>query len=168
MIHVCSLALLPSVVTQTGARHVVTLLGNETNVNCPDCIPRDNHLWLRMHDIVSPIDGHIIPAEDHVGDLLRFVRNWDRAAPMVVHCYAGISRSTAAAFTTVCALNPRRDEREIALEIRQASPTACPNTRIVAYADKLLGREGRMIAAVESIGRGVIAEEGVPFSLSLE
>ena len=87
---------------------------------------------------------------------------------MVVHCYAGISRSTAAAFASVCALNPRRDEFAVAQALREASPTAYPNPRIVALADDLLGRDGRMTAAVEAIGRGAIAAEGVPFRLDLE
>jgi len=67
----------------------------------------------------------------------------------------------------VCALNPERDERLIARELRRASPTALPNIRIVTLADDLLGREGRMIAAIESIGRGAPAAEGLPFRLHL-
>jgi len=109
-----------------------------------------------------------LPDERHVADLLTFVRQWDRRAPLVVHCYAGISRSTASAFASVCALNPHRDENTIALALRRASPTATPNIRIVALADRLLGRNGRMVAAVEMIGRGVMAEAGIPFRLELE
>ena len=95
------------------------------------------------------------------------MRSWDRAAPLVVHCWAGISRSTAAAFVSVCALRPERDEREIAWAIRRASPTAMPNIRIVTFADAMLQRKGRMVAAVEAIGRGVECYEGHPFRLDL-
>jgi predicted protein tyrosine phosphatase len=104
----------------------------------------------------------------HVADLLNFVRGWDRRAPLVVHCFAGISRSTASAFASVCALNPQRDEIAIARALRRASPTATPNVRIVSLADRLLGRKGRMIAAVETIGRGISADEALPFELELE
>src|SRR4029077_1502074 len=97
-----------------------------------------------------------------------FVRNWDRKAPLVVHCYMGISRSTASAFASICALNPHRDEQSIAQALRRASPTATPNVRIVSLADRLLGRDGRMIAATETIGRGVFAAEAEPFGLDLE
>jgi len=121
-----------------------------------------------MHDISSPLDGYIFPEEAHVADLLDFVRRWDRRAPLVVHCYAGISRSTASAFASVCALNPHRDENSIALALRSASPTATPNARIVSLADRLLGRDGRMVAAIETIGRGVLATEGTPFRLDLD
>jgi predicted protein tyrosine phosphatase len=167
MIHVCSLARLHSTVKKTGARHVVTLLGMEDHIERPDGVPAGNHLFLRMHDISEPRDGHVAPDAAHVANLVEFVHGWDRAAPLVVHCWAGISRSTAAAFVSVCALKPDRDEREIALAIRRASPTATPNIRIVTFADTMLDRKGRMVAAVEAIGRGTIAEEGVPFRLDL-
>jgi predicted protein tyrosine phosphatase len=100
--------------------------------------------------------------------LLNFVRDWDRAAPLVFHCYMGISRSTACAFASVCALNPRRDEANIAQALRRASPSATPNARIVSLADELLGRRGRMIAAIENIGQGVFGGEAAPFRLDLE
>ena len=43
-----------------------------------------------------------------------------------------------------------RDEAEIARTIREASPTAMPNARIVSIADRLLKRDGRMVSAVET------------------
>lgn len=168
MIHVCSLARLDDTVEETGAQHVVSLLGDETRVLRPRGIAAENHLWLRLHDISSPIDGYILPSEQHVGELLTFVRGWNRAAPLVVHCFAGISRSTASAFATACALNPQRKETVIAEALRLASPTATPNIRIVALADRLLDRGGRMIAAIEAIGMGAMAAEAVPFRLDLE
>jgi predicted protein tyrosine phosphatase len=128
----------------------------------------ENHLRLRLHDISFPLDGYILPEEEHVADLLQFVSDWDRGAPLVVHCFAGISRSTASAFASVCALNPHRDESSIARALRRASPTATPNIRIVSLADRLLGRGGRMVAAIETIGRGILAEEAMPFRLDLE
>jgi predicted protein tyrosine phosphatase len=167
IIHVCSLARMQSTVDKTGARHVVTLLGVEDYLDRPSGIPAGNHLFLRMHDISEPRDGHVAPDAEHVETLVEFVRGWDRTAPLVVHCWAGISRSTAAAFVSVCALQPERDEREVAWAIRRASPTATPNIRIVTFADAMLQRKGRMVAAVEAIGRGALADEGVPFRLDL-
>jgi predicted protein tyrosine phosphatase len=158
---------LQETVDDVGARHVVTLLGDE-RVERPLGIAPENHLRLRLHDISSPLDGYVLPDEAHVAELLAFVRSWDRRAPLVVHCFAGISRSTASAYASVCALNPDRDEARIAWALRRASPTATPNSRIVALADRLLGRNGRMTAAIESIGRGEAAEAATPFRLDLE
>jgi predicted protein tyrosine phosphatase len=168
MIHVCSLARLHRTVEETGARHVVTLLKDINLVQRPTSITLDNHLILGMDDIIEALDGYVAPADEHVTSLIAFAQRWDRAAPLVMHCYAGISRSTAGAFVTACALNPRRDERAIARALRLASATATPNARIVALADSMLGRGGRMVAAIESIGRGVIAHEADPFRLDLE
>jgi len=168
MIHVCSLARLHPTVETTGARHVVTLLRDIHLVSRPSTIALDHHLVLAMDDISMPLEGYCAPANEHVTELVKFLRGWDRRTPLVMHCYAGISRSTAGAYVAVCALNPHRDESAIATELRRASPTASPNTRIVELADRLLGRSGRMIRAIGAIGRGIEAYEAHPFRLDLE
>ena len=167
MIHVCSLARLYDTVDETGARHIVTLLRLTDRVERPRQIAPENHLVLSIDDISMPIDGYTLPGEEHIGRLIDFVGAWDRQAPMVVHCYAGISRSTAGAFVAACALNPARDEREIAWALRRASRTAQPNARIVSIGDRLLKRDGRMVQAIETIGPGQVALEGRPFRLDL-
>lgn len=168
MIHVCSLSRLHETVASIGASHVVTLLKDTDRVQRPGGVEAHNHLILGMDDITGPLEGYVAPAGEHVTRLIAFVRGWDRAAPMVVHCYAGISRSTAAAYVAACALNPGCDEAMIAARLRLASPTATPNARIVALADQVLAREGRMSSAIEHIGRGIMAVEGDPFRLELE
>jgi len=168
MIHVCSLSLLHRTVQETGARHVVTLLRDVHLVTRPESVEADKHLVLGMDDIPEPADGYIAPCEEHVERLIAFARGWDRSAPLVVHCYAGISRSTAGAFVTACALNPSRAELRIAQELRRRSNTASPNRRIVSIADGLLGRNGRMVEAIDAIGPATAAYEAVPFQLELE
>jgi predicted protein tyrosine phosphatase len=121
-----------------------------------------------MDDITEEMDGFVAPCDWHIEQVLSFVRGWDRGAPLVIHCYAGISRSTASAFAAVCALNPHRDEMTIARQIRAASPIASPNRLIVSLADKALGREGRMLRAIEEMGPGSMTVEGRPFRIDLE
>jgi predicted protein tyrosine phosphatase len=72
------------------------------------------------------------------------------------------------AYVAACALNPNRNELAIAQALRRASPTASPNIRIVTLADRLLARNGRMVAAIAAIGQGAMAYESVPFRLELE
>ena len=168
MIHVCSLARLHATVDETGARHIVTLLRLTDRVQRPNHIHPENHLVLAVDDIAAPMDGYTVPGEEHVERLIDFVGHWDRAAPMVVHCFAGISRSTAGAYVAACVLNPQRDEMQIAQAIRHASRTAQPNPRIVSIADRLLQRDGRMVHAVEAIGPGQAAAEGDPFRLDID
>jgi predicted protein tyrosine phosphatase len=103
-----------------------------------------------------------------VEEFLAFLSAWDRTRPLVLHCYAGISRSTAAAYIAACALHPDRDEAELAQRLRRLSPSATPNRRLVAVADEVLGRDGRMVAAIAAIGRGADAFEGEPFCLAIE
>lgn len=167
MIHVCPLSRLYATVDETKARHIVTMLRLTDRVTRPSHIEPGNHLVLAVDDIVVPADGFTVPGEEHVQQLIDFATAWDRAAPMVVHCFAGISRSTAGAYVAACALNPERDELQIALAIRRASRTAQPNARIVSIADRLLKRDGRMISAIETIGPGAAAIEGDPFRLDL-
>jgi predicted protein tyrosine phosphatase len=166
-LHVCSLARLSETVRTTGARSLVTLLNIETLVARPAEIDPQRHLYIRIGDITEPLDGHVLPAEEHVEQVIAFARAWDRNEPLVIHCHAGVSRSTAAAFIIACTLAPSRAETEIADAIRRASHTATPNRRIVAIADAMLKRNGRRMAAIERIGRGSDCYEGVPFVLEL-
>jgi predicted protein tyrosine phosphatase len=166
-IHVSSLAKLHDTVARTKARHVVTLINAATVVERPASIAADRHLFIGVSDITEPVDGHIMPGSEHVETLLGFVRQWDRSHPIVIHCWAGISRSTAAAFITGCALFPHLDEMRLARRLREASPSATPNPALVAAADHLLDRKGRMVSAIQAIGRGADAFEGTPFHLPL-
>ena len=167
-IHVCPLSAVPHVVEMHAASHLVTCLKDHHIVETPACIGPGNHMRLHIDDIAQPMDGMVAPDASHVAQLLEFASAWDRQGHMVIHCWAGISRSTAAAFITLCALNPETDEERIARLLREASPTAYPNRLMVRLGDAALGRRGRMLEAVEAIGRGVVATEAVPFSLPVD
>jgi predicted protein tyrosine phosphatase len=166
-LHVCPLSCLHDTVATTSASHLVTLINVGSQVERPASIAADRHLFIGVSDIVEPLEGHILPEAQHIEELLGFVRRWGRESPLVFHCWAGISRSTAGAFIAACALAPERNELDIARALRLASPTATPNARLVALADDVLGRGGRMVDAVRAIGRGAEAMEGAPFMLKL-
>ncbi|HEY3792176.1 MAG TPA: protein tyrosine phosphatase [Bradyrhizobium sp.] len=168
MIHVCSLAALPDTVKATGASHVLTVMAKVDQVQRPESVLEANHLKVAIDDITEAMDGFVAPSDVHIERVLNFVRGWDRCAPLVVHCYAGISRSTASAFAAACALNPHRDEIAIARQIRAASPIAAPNRLIVSLADKALQRQGRMLRALDEMGPGSMIAEGRPFRVELE
>ena len=166
-IYVCPLSRLSETVARSGARHVVTLINDGTKVPRQE-VEADNHLFIGMHDICEPAEGMVCPEESHAETFLNFIRRWDRQAPVVVHCFAGISRSTAGAFSALCAVRPDLEEAEIARRLRSRSPEATPNGRFVALADEILGRDGRMVRAVQAIGRGAEAFEGSVFCLRLD
>ena len=166
-LYVCSLTKVVETVRMSGARSLVTILTAGASMARPCEIAPQRHLRIAVSDIESPMEGHILPATTHIEQLLDFAQAWDRVAPLVIHCYAGVSRSPAAAFIMACALTPTRSERDVALNLRQASPTATPNLRLIALADRIMDRRGRMIEAIASIGRGVECFEGTPFALEL-
>src|SRR5688572_33482600 len=123
-IHVCPLNAVPDVVATFEAAYLLTCLPGEVRVETPTGIRPENHARLFIHDIAEPIDGHVAPDAEHVAQLIAFAAAWDRQGAMVIHCWAGISRSTAAAFIALCALNPEAPEAQIARLLREASPTA--------------------------------------------
>ena len=168
VLHVCPLRALPALVVRANASHLISLLQDDIVLERPQTILPERHLRVHVHDICEPLEGCVHPDATHIEEIIAFARTWAGRGPMVVHCWAGISRSTAAAYTALCSLNPHLSEELIAERLRRASPTAYPNRLMIHLADQALGRDGRMVAAIEAIGRGVIAAEAVPFALAAD
>lgn len=168
LIHVCPLASVERVVRTTGAMRLISLLDAGATMQRPNAIKESGHLFLGMDDVVGPREGRAAPTREQVERIIEFGEAWDREVPLVIHCYAGISRSTATAYVLIAALAPHRDEVELAQRLRTASPTAMPNPMIIKLADEILGRRGRMDKAIMGIGRAMPADVGVPFSLDVK
>jgi predicted protein tyrosine phosphatase len=148
--------------------HLVSLLSPQHMIETPEGFPAARHLKLGVNDVADPAAGEHPPSRSHIEALLAFSRAWDTQSPLMVHCWAGISRSMASAFTVLCdRLGPGR-EIAIARAIRQRAPHAAPNALLVAHADAVLGRGGAMIAAVNAMGPARMVEEGVLTDLPLE
>lgn len=166
MIIVCPLNLAHAQLDLHEARRAISLLAPGTPFPVFSQLADERHLRLSFHDIVQTMDGQVPPTSADAERLVAFIDGWDQTTPLLIHCWAGISRSTAAAYTALCMARAAEDERSLALELREAAPTATPNRLIVALADALLGRGGRMVRAIEAIGRGEEAFEGTPFTLA--
>ena len=166
-IHVCPLSKVETTLETSGAASVVSLLALRHRVPDIRGIAPEQWLHLALSDIVEATPDHVMPETTHVDALLAFLRAWDRTSPLLIHCYAGVSRSTAAAFIALCALDPATSEADHAQSLRRRSPTATPNPRLIALADVVLNRSGRMVTAVAAIGRGAECYEGVCFSLDI-
>jgi predicted protein tyrosine phosphatase len=164
MIVVSSLSHLESTAAQLQPSHVLTLLSPGHEQGASREPPFERHLQLYFHDIIEPQADLIAPNAGHIGTILEFTQHWSGSSPLLVHCWAGISRSSAAAYMIACARNPGY-ERDIADELRRRAPFATPNRLMVALADRMLARDGRMSAAVDEIGRGAEAFEGMPYTL---
>jgi len=165
MIFVTPLSRLSETLAASGARRMISLQSIGATFNRPPGIEPDAYLQLAMHDIAEEREGFVAPSREQVAAMLTFAKQVSRDEPLLIHCYAGISRSTAAAYVIAAALRPHLNEHALAQDLRRLAPSATPNPRIVALADDLLGRDGRMVAAIRAIGRGAEAFEGTPFTL---
>jgi predicted protein tyrosine phosphatase len=146
--------------------HLVTLLSPEHMVDIHPEFGAARHLRLGVQDIVDSAAGDTPPAEHHILQLLEFGRGWNAGpAPLLVHCWAGISRSTAAAYILACDIAGPGMEATLARILRERAAHAAPNRLMVQIGDELLGRGGKMVDAVDTIGRGSIATEGLLFEM---
>ena len=162
-LHICSLATVHDTLAASKAAHLITVINGQTMLDTPAGIEARRHLKIAVNDISVPQEGLVHPAPEHIEQILRFARDWDHDGDLVVHCWAGISRSSAAAFISACELNEPGKETRIAEAIRAASRTATPNKLMVALADDVMRRRGRMVDAIKSIGTGEMAMAGTPF-----
>jgi predicted protein tyrosine phosphatase len=148
--------------------HLVSLLSPEHMIETPAGFAVGRHLKLGVNDIVDPAAGTAPPRRAHIDALLEFSRGWDARQPLLIHCWAGISRSMASAFTILCdRLGPDR-EIEIARAMRHRAPHAQPNRLLVSHADEALGRGGKMLAALKTMGPPSVVEEGITTVFPLE
>ena len=171
-IHICSLKLVESVAADVSPSHVLSLLGGITPFPpTPRGVDPANHKKMILADISAHEPGMIAPAADHMEEVIAFGQRWAAESggtrPLLVHCFAGISRSTASALTIACALRPNVPERTFADCLRAASASAQPNTLMIDHADGLLRRQGRLSAAVGAIGPGDFSQAGPSFVLML-
>ena len=164
-IYVCAKSQVADAARRLRPSHLITLLDPSDDMPTPEEVLGHCHLRLGVHDIATARPEFVAPDEMHVRELIAFAKLWDRKQPMLVHCWAGISRSTASAYTIACMLNEPGREHDIAMLLRRRAAHAQPNLRIVAIADALLSRDGRMVEAVDAMGPGRIAFEGELFSL---
>lgn len=114
-------------------------------------------LELRFHDVILETPDRIAPEPGHVAELLRFGRDLRAEPPasahLLVHCHAGISRSTAAMTLILAQALPHVPAAEIVAEVLRIRGKAWPNIRMIGFGDAMLGRGGELLAAVPELYR---------------
>ena len=111
-----------------------------------------NRLRRSFNDLETPVDDpdQVLPTLDDVLQIIDFALKMSaRQGSLLVCCQSGISRSTATALTVCAALLGRGKEREAWALVLAARPQARPNRWIVELADRALGRNGKLAAAIE-------------------
>lgn len=151
-IYVCSLADLPGHARALRPSHVVSLAPGFEQPATPERVRPENHLRLELDDIDEPLEDLILPESHHVERLIGFVDRWEGNRPMLIHCAAGVSRSTAAALVALCR-RTSLGEADLAAELRRVAPHAAPNRRIIELADAMLKRQNRLLKAVDALAK---------------
>jgi predicted protein tyrosine phosphatase len=164
---VCPLSGLDDALHSHRPSHLVTLLSPQHMISTPAGFDPARHLRLAIDDVGDPSAADHPPGREHIDRLLVFARAWDGEAPLLIHCWAGVSRSMASAFTVLCDRLGLGHEVEIALAMRRRAPHASPNTLLVRHADEALGRNGRMVAALNVMGQPLMVAEGVTTTFPL-
>jgi predicted protein tyrosine phosphatase len=154
MLTICGIDELPTH-RSSAVSHVLSMI--DPDRDDPDVFthysPHERTL-LRFHDIIDDKADMIAPSPDIVEEVLRFgevLKNTvDQRSNghLLVHCHMGVSRSTAAMLTLMAQAQPDLDEDSLFNELRTIRPIAWPNSRMIGYADDLLGRDGRLVAAL--------------------
>lgn len=161
---VSPLKTIAEVAVRHGAREMISLIAERHDFHRPGVIDPARHFTVAVNDIAfAGKDGLVAPEESHVGAIIGFARGWEQASPLLVHCWMGVSRSPAAALIAALAVAPHLDDFELVRQLRAAAPQATPNARLVEIGDRMLGRDGRLLAAVKAIGRGVDYSGDAPF-----
>ncbi|MDE2228757.1 MAG: dual specificity protein phosphatase family protein [Alphaproteobacteria bacterium] len=149
---------------------LVSLLDAPLMPATPDLIKQENHLKLELNDISDPTEGLILPNEEHVDRLLAFGKNWTPPSErLLIHCWAGVSRSPAALLILLVQKNPGR-EADMVMLVRSRAPHIRPNPRLIELGDRALGCQNRLTSAARSMQETPphdLADRYVEFPVSL-
>jgi predicted protein tyrosine phosphatase len=143
---------------ETGVSHVLSILDPEHPV--PEAFGtygEHARLELRFHDIIQETEGQVLPREEHVAELLAFGRDLLAEPPadaqLLVHCHAGISRSTAAMSLILAQARPDLPAPRILAEVLRIREKTWPNLRVLELGEAMLGRRGELSGAAAAIYR---------------
>ena len=143
---------------ETGVSHVLSILDPEWPV--PEAFGgfgEHAKLELRFHDVIEETPGRVAPERDDVEAILAFGRDLQgepaAAARLLVHCHAGVSRSTASMALLLAQARPSLPAERILQGVLGIRDKAWPNLRILELGDALLGRNGTLPAAAADLYR---------------
>jgi predicted protein tyrosine phosphatase len=162
-IYVTSLFEMPQYVRMLRPSHLISIIQPAYQPDRPDEIENANHHRVGVDDISEPMDDRLLIDSDDVRALVDFIHTWDPdSGSLLVHCWAGVSRSTATAL--IAHVMKTDDPLRAATALRLAAPYAFPNRRIIALADEVLGLNGALIDAREAMGESTESVAEAPLT----
>ena len=111
--------------------------------------PEHVRVTLRFDDIIADVPTMQAPTVEDMRQILALGESMagDSVRHLLVHCHAGVSRSTAAVAVLLSQVNPDLDA-EIFDHIYTIRQKSWPNSLMVRLGDSLLGRDGRLVGAM--------------------
>lgn len=150
------------VAEEVAAVHRVIISDPPSDAPFPDIRWNSDYLYLMLHDTVESAPERVLATESQISALIDFTHRWGGTRPLVVNCYAGRSRSPAALIIVLAAMHSGR-ERQIVDMVANGAPHALPNQHVIELGDRLLGCDGRLIAAVEAMPEPIRGYTGTAF-----
>jgi predicted protein tyrosine phosphatase len=144
---------------EAGVSHVLSIL--DPDWPAPEFGRYGEHarLELRFNDVIEPDAPGTPPAPQHVADVLAFGAGLRAGDHLLVHCHAGVSRSTAALSLILAQARPDRPASDVIGEVVRIRRQAWPNLRMIELGDAMLGRDGALVAAAHARYAAVLARK---------
>tara|TARA_Y100000991_G_C21808174_1_gene278415 strand:- start:51 stop:542 length:492 start_codon:yes stop_codon:yes gene_type:complete len=116
-----------------------SLEDNPLRINNELCL----QLVLCFDDISIPVDDYILPQKKHIEKALDFADSIGNGS-LIIHCVAGISRSSAIALAIIAKSLGIGKEDQAIKELQILNPYCLPNKLVVKLADEILGHEMKL------------------------
>jgi predicted protein tyrosine phosphatase len=152
VIVVCSFWALEETLKLFNPSHIVSLMDHRDAVVAPTDMGAANQLRLGFRDTISTSPRDNPPTPEDIKGLIDFATKWKPSGdPILIHCTAGISRSSAGALIVASKFQPNR-EIELAGHLRNQAPYCIPNKLMIELADRELSLDGNLTSAVAGMG----------------
>lgn len=153
-VSVCGYTELPDFAAH-GVTHVVSLWDGyhaddpKTRLLLETILPAAQVHFGFFNDVFTPFSGDYAPQFGAIREILEFTAQRKSGDYLLVHCAAGVSRSTAIAFAALCQHAGPGLEPDCFRALKRIRSSAAPNPLIVEFADSLLRRNGAMVQATK-------------------
>ena len=139
--------------------HVLSVITLDllNSIKLPDNFDKNNWIVIDMDDIIH-VDAPNAPTKEQVFTILKWGASLPTDAKVLVHCFAGVSRSTACALA-LKVQDHGLDKLDKCIKwLVKHRPNACPNPVITWHADSLLAANGQLFQKAEEIANARIAQ----------
>ena len=149
-VFVCSRTAVSKMTSKVGATHVLSLLDPGIRPFLHPKTDKNNWLLLHFEDNINECELNG-PTRNDVKHILEWSKMIPADSTLLVHCEAGVSRSTAAALAILVQYNGIDKLDQCILDLLAVRPQACPNPLITKWADDELKCNGKLHNAAEKI-----------------